>query len=164
MTDKWAALQAHHATVADRPVPALFQDDPGRAEGFSTRADGMLFDWSKTGIDASARALLLALAEASDVAGRRAAMFGGDKINDTEGRAVLHVALRAADDARIVVDGVDVMPGVRASARADRGLCPRRALGRLSGARRADHRCGQHRYRRVRPWPGHGDTCAGAIP
>ncbi|MFZ1480451.1 MAG: glucose-6-phosphate isomerase [Paracoccaceae bacterium] len=113
MTDKWAALRAHHATVADRPVPALFQDDPGRAEGFSTRADGMLFDWSKTGIDASARALLLALAEASDVAGRRAAMFGGDKINDTEGRAVLHVALRAADDARIVVDGVDVMPGVR---------------------------------------------------
>ncbi len=74
----------------------------------------MLFDYSKTGIDAEARAALIGLAEVSGVAEKRAAMFGGAKINDTEGRAVLHVALRAGDAAQITVDGADVMPGVRA--------------------------------------------------
>ncbi|MFZ1469055.1 MAG: glucose-6-phosphate isomerase [Paracoccaceae bacterium] len=113
MTDKWAGLRAHHAADAGT-IAALFAADPHRAEKFSLRADGLLFDWSKTGIDATARVLLLDLAEASDVVGRRAAMFAGDKINDTEGRAVLHVALRAGADAVICVDGADVMPGVRA--------------------------------------------------
>ncbi len=114
MGNKWQALQDHHAQVGDRPILSLFQADPGRAQGFSVTADGMLFDWSKTNIDAQGRDLLVALAAASDVAGRREAMFSGEKINDTEGRAVLHVALRAGDDAAIAVDGADVMPGVRA--------------------------------------------------
>ena len=114
MTDKWAALRDHHARVADRPILSLFEADPGRAAGFSVAADGMLFDWSKTNICAEGRALLVMLAEASDMEGRRAAMFGGEKINDTEGRAVLHVALRAGDDAVIRSEGQDVMPGVRA--------------------------------------------------
>ena len=114
MTDKWAALRDHHARIADRAILALFAADPGRAQGFSATADGMLFDWSKTNIDAAGRALLVRLAEASNLEARRAAMFGGEKINDTEGRAVLHVALRAGDDAVIRVDGADVMPEVRA--------------------------------------------------
>src|SRR5690606_15501552 len=113
MGDRWTALRDHHAKVADRPILSLF-DAPGRAADFSVAADGMLFDWSKTNIDAEGRALLVMLAEASDVEGRRAAMFGGEKINDTEGRAVLHVALRADDDAVIRTDGQDVMPGIRA--------------------------------------------------
>lgn len=113
MTDKWDALQHHHSQVGGRPILDLFRADPGRAQGFSITADGMLFDWSKTNIDANGRDLLVALAEASDLAGRRAAMFGGEKINDTEGRAVLHVALRAGDDAVIRVDGTDVLPEVR---------------------------------------------------
>ncbi|MBE0552224.1 MAG: glucose-6-phosphate isomerase [Rhodobacteraceae bacterium] len=115
MTDKWQALKDHHAAVADRPILSLFAADPARAAGFSVQADGMLFDWSKTNIDATGRDLLVALAEASDLAARRAAMFGGEKINDTEGRAVLHVALRAGDDAVIRVDGADVLPEVRAT-------------------------------------------------
>jgi glucose-6-phosphate isomerase len=113
MTDKWQALRDHHAQVEGRPILSLFAADPGRAQGFSVTADGMLFDWSKTNIDAQGRDLLLALAEASDVAGRRAAMFSGEKINDTEGRAVLHVALRAGADEVIRVDGADVLPEVR---------------------------------------------------
>ena len=113
MTDKWAGLRAHCAAVADRHMLSLFAADPARATSFSLQADGLLFDWSKTNIDADARALLSKLAEASDIEARRAAMFAGDKINDTETRAVLHVALRADDAAVIAVDGADVMPGLR---------------------------------------------------
>ncbi len=108
---RWAALQARHAAVADRPILDLF--DATRAGDFSVRADGMLFDYSKTNIDTETRAALVALAEASGVAAKRAAMFSGEKINLTEGRAVLHVALRASDDAAIKVDGRDVLPDVR---------------------------------------------------
>jgi glucose-6-phosphate isomerase len=91
-----------------------------RAADFSILTDGMLFDYSKTGIDAAARDALLALAEGSGVAEKRAAMFGGAKINDTEGRSVLHVALRAGEAAVIKVDGADVLPEVRGS-----GVCVR---------------------------------------
>ncbi|NJM82727.1 MAG: glucose-6-phosphate isomerase [Tabrizicola sp.] len=109
---RWAALQAEHAKIADRRILDLFDD--ARAEEYSIRADGMLFDYSKTNIDRETRAALIALAEASGVAEKRAAMFAGEKINDTEGRAVLHVALRAGDEAAIQVEGSDVMPAVRA--------------------------------------------------
>jgi glucose-6-phosphate isomerase len=115
MTDKWQALLAHHAAVADRPILDLFAADPNRAHGFSARAGAMLFDYSKTGIDATARALLVRLAEDSGLAAKRAAMFSGEKINDTEGRAVLHVALRAPEGEAILVDGADVMPEIRAT-------------------------------------------------
>ncbi len=108
---KWAALQAKHAAVANRPILDLF--DASRAADFSVRADGMLLDYSKTNIDADIRAALIALAETSGVAEKRAAMFAGDKINLTEGRAVLHVALRAGETAVIEVDGRDVLPDVR---------------------------------------------------
>jgi glucose-6-phosphate isomerase len=80
----------------------------------------MLFDWSKTNIDAEGKRLLLALAEAAGVADKRHAMFSGAKINDTEGRAVLHTALRNTDGT-VIVDGKNVVPGVQAvlSAMAD---------------------------------------------
>ena len=108
---KWARLQALHAANRNRSILDLF--DATRAADFSVTADGMLFDYSKTSIDAETRAALVELAEASNVARKRAAMFGGEKINDTEGRAVLHVALRAGDEAVIKVDGKDVLPEVR---------------------------------------------------
>ncbi|MEM6579253.1 MAG: glucose-6-phosphate isomerase [Pseudomonadota bacterium] len=88
--------------------------EPGRARDFSVRLDGMLFDYSKTTLTANARAALVGLAEAQGIGGKRDAMFAGEKINQTEGRAVLHTALRAGDDAKILVDGQDVMPDVRA--------------------------------------------------
>ena len=113
MSDRFAALQAHHAKVADRAILSLFDDN--RAQDFSVQVDGMLFDFSKTNIDAAALAQLLALTTATGLAEKRSAMFGGQKINDTEGRAVLHTALRAGDAAVVMVDGADVLPEVRAT-------------------------------------------------
>ncbi len=113
MTDRFAPLLAHHGKVANRRILDLFTDD--RAQKFSLHADGMLFDFSKTNIDEAALGLLLNLAETAGVAAKREAMFTGEKINETEGRAVLHTALRAGDDAVIKVDGQDVMPEVRAT-------------------------------------------------
>lgn len=113
MTTPFQALSAHHAATQPRSIAALF-GDAGRAEAFSARHGEILFDFSKTDLDATALALLLELAEARDVAGRRAAMFAGEKINETEGRAVLHTALRNLD-ATVMVEGRDVMPEVRAT-------------------------------------------------
>jgi glucose-6-phosphate isomerase len=109
--DKWAELTRLHDANKGRHILDLF--DETRATDFSVTADGMLFDYSKTLIDAPTRAALIALAEVSGLADKRTAMFTGEKINDTEGRAVLHVALRAGDDASIIVDGKYVLPEVR---------------------------------------------------
>jgi glucose-6-phosphate isomerase len=108
---KWAELTALHDRTANRRILGLFDD--ARAGAYSVAADGMLFDYSKTNIDEATRTALVKLAETSGVADKRAAMFSGAKINDTEGRAVLHVALRASDEAAIMVDGQDVLPEVR---------------------------------------------------
>ncbi|MFN4201733.1 MAG: glucose-6-phosphate isomerase [Tabrizicola sp.] len=108
---KWAELQRLHEINKGRHILDLF--DESRAGDFSVTTDGMLFDYSKTSIDADTRSALVKLAEVSGVAEKRTAMFSGEKINDTEDRAVLHSALRAGDDAVIEVDGQDVMPAVR---------------------------------------------------
>jgi glucose-6-phosphate isomerase len=108
---KWAELRRLHEVSKGRHILDLF--DENRAADFSVQADGMLFDYSKTSIDAATRAALVSLADASGVTEKRAAMFSGAKINDTEGRAVLHVALRAGEDEVIRVDGKDVLPEVR---------------------------------------------------
>jgi len=107
----WSELKTHRAAQGDLRIADLFAD-AGRAAAFSVRADGLLFDYSKTSIDAEARRLLLALAEDSGVAARRDAMFSGAKINETEGRAVLHTALRHPGPGPVEVDGVDVLPAV----------------------------------------------------
>ena len=110
----WDRLRAHEAATRGRPIPSLF-DDPRRAERFSLRVGEMLFDYSKTNLDEEAMALLEGLLDASGVAGRRDRMVRGERVNETEGRAVLHVALRNLDGGPIEVDGRDVMPGVRAT-------------------------------------------------
>lgn len=109
----WNALTAYHATVADRRFETMLDAD--RAADFSVRAGDLLFDYSKTNMDATARDLLIGLLGASGVAGRRDAMFSGAMINETEGRAVLHTALRNLDGGPVVVDDVDVIPAVRAT-------------------------------------------------
>ncbi len=114
MQDHWATLRAHRAATQGTTILDLFKDS-ARATAFSARADEMLLDFSKTAIDTHARDLLIGLAEGAGLAAKRAAMFEGAKINETEGRAVLHTALRAGNDAVIVVDGQDVMPAVRAT-------------------------------------------------
>ncbi|MCZ8333333.1 MAG: glucose-6-phosphate isomerase [Rhodobacteraceae bacterium] len=110
MSNPWAALAAHHEAVGDRHILDLFAD-PARAGAFTAEADGMRLDWSKTNIDAEGRRLLVALAEGAGVAAKRDAMFAGAKINETEGRAVLHTALRDLGGS-VIVDGKDVIPGI----------------------------------------------------
>ncbi|MGB1576057.1 MAG: glucose-6-phosphate isomerase, partial [Paracoccaceae bacterium] len=105
------ALKSLYSKVSDRSILSLF-DDPNRAREFSVRFDHMLFDYSKTNIDNAARAALLDLARDRGVAQKRDAMFQGAKINDTEGRAVLHTALRNLDGDAVSVDEQDVMPEV----------------------------------------------------
>lgn len=107
----WQALRDHHAAIKDQRIAALLEN-PARAAEFSVRHGDMLFDFSKTNIDAKALGLLLDLAAEKDVDGKREAMFTGQKINETEGRAVLHTALRNLN-AAVTVDGVNVMPPVR---------------------------------------------------
>jgi glucose-6-phosphate isomerase len=106
----WDSLLEHARSVADRSILDLF--DASRAEDFSVSAEGLLLDYSKTNIDATTRDMLIALTEEAGLAERRKAMFTGEKINQTEGRAVLHTALRNLDGHPIRVDGIDVMPGV----------------------------------------------------
>ncbi len=114
MTTRWTPLTEYRASQGDVRMTALFEADPDRAEGFSISADDLVFDYSKTTIDARARDLLVQLAESAGVEARREAMFSGEKINETEGRAVLHTALRNLDGS-VMVDGRDVMPEVRAT-------------------------------------------------
>jgi glucose-6-phosphate isomerase len=113
-TKAWRALQAHHVQVKDVHLRDLFSRDPGRAERFAVEGAGLFLDYSKNRITDETMRLLLALAEERGLAARRDAMFRGEKINATEGRAVLHVALRAPRGTRILVDGKDVVPEVHA--------------------------------------------------
>ncbi|MEX0404291.1 glucose-6-phosphate isomerase [Aquibium sp. LZ166] len=107
-----AELDTHAAHLAPEDLRSAFATDPGRFARFSLRLDDLLIDWSKTSVDARAMDLLARLAKAADVEARRDAMFAGDPINATEGRAVLHVALRAPRGARFEVDGRNVMQDV----------------------------------------------------
>ncbi len=110
-----AHLTALRALAQDAPqIQALFQQNDRFAQ-FSADFDGILLDYSKTQLEAGARAQLLAWMADTGLAAARDAMFAGDRINQTESRAVLHVALRAGADAVITVDGKDVMPEVRAT-------------------------------------------------
>jgi len=111
LTEQWDALRAQHAKTKGRALLSLF-DSATRAQEFSTQTGDMLFDYSKTNIDAKTRDLLGALFGAADVPAKREAMFSGQAINDTEGRAVLHTALRNLDGGPVLVDGTDVMPAV----------------------------------------------------
>jgi glucose-6-phosphate isomerase len=111
-TAAWQALATHYQQIKDVHLRQLFADDPGRGERLTAEGAGLYLDYSKNRITDETVRLLLDLAQARGVAERRDAMFRGDKINITEQRAVLHVALRAPRDARILVDGHDVVPEV----------------------------------------------------
>src|SRR6202453_2805274 len=108
--EAWKALVAHHEKIQNTHLRALFSDDPQRDSRFTIEAAGLFLDYSKSRITEETRKLLLQLAEESGLRERRDAMFRGEKINVTENRAVLHVALRAPHAEKIVVDGEDVVP------------------------------------------------------
>jgi glucose-6-phosphate isomerase len=108
----WKALQAHFKEMQDRHLRELFAEDPRRGWRFTVEAAGIYLDFSKNRVTDKTVALLLELAEQSGLRERIDAMFRGEKINVTENRAVLHVALRAPRDEVIEVDGTNVVPEV----------------------------------------------------
>ena len=108
----WKELSDHCAQVRDVHLRDLFADDPGRGERLALEACGIYLDYSKNRITDETVRLLVRLADESGLRARIDAMFAGEKINVTEDRAVLHVALRAPRGERIAVDGVDVVPAV----------------------------------------------------
>jgi glucose-6-phosphate isomerase len=110
----WNALAAHHANVRELHLRRLFADDPARGERMTLEAVGLYLDYSKNRITDETLKLLLQLAKESGLQERIDAMFRGEKINLTESRAVLHVALRAPRGASVVVDGENVVPRVHA--------------------------------------------------
>jgi glucose-6-phosphate isomerase len=110
----WKALADHHKKNLQLHLRQLFAEDPKRGEQMTAEAAGLFLDYSKNRVTDETLKLLLQLAEESGLPERRDAMFRGDKINVTENRAVLHVALRAPKGASFVVDGHNVVPGVHA--------------------------------------------------
>jgi glucose-6-phosphate isomerase len=110
----WKSLAAHHKKIQGLHLRKLFAADPKRGERMTVEAVGLFLDYSKNCVTNETLKLLLKLAQESDLRGRIKAMFGGEKINITENRAVLHVALRAPKGAKIFVDGKNVVPEVHA--------------------------------------------------
>ena len=110
----WALLEARAASHGQHPMRAMFAADPGRFDAFSLRLGDLLLDYSKNRIDRDTMALLTRLAAEAEVETARDAMFTGQPINATEGRAVLHTALRNLSGRPVMADGVDVMPEIKA--------------------------------------------------
>jgi glucose-6-phosphate isomerase len=111
-SDSWRALERHHAEVRDSHLRAMFAADPGRGERLVAEGAGLYLDYSKNRIADETVELLVALAADRGMPERREAMFRGDRINVTENRPALHVALRMPRDRSLVVDGVDVVKEV----------------------------------------------------
>ena len=111
---EWQALERHASEQAAVTLQARFAADPQRGTRFAAEGAGLYMDYAKQHVDADTLRLLLALAEACGLPRRIAAMFEGDRINMTEDRAALHIALRAPADAQVLADGADVVPAVQA--------------------------------------------------
>jgi len=132
-TPEWKALREHFGAVKDTHLRDLFAGDTDRGETLTVEFDGIYLDYSKNRVTAETIVLLVALAERAGLGERIDAMFAGEKINVTEDRAVLHVALRAPEGERIEVDGVDVVPEVHAVLRKMAGFADRVRSGEWTG-------------------------------
>ncbi len=131
--EAWRALERHHAEIADRHLRELFAADPDRGERLVAEAAGLHLDYSKNRITPETVGLLVALAEQSGLAERREAMFRGERINVTEGRSVLHVALRMPRERSLVVEGTDVVREVHAVLDRMSGFCEQVRSGEWRG-------------------------------
>jgi glucose-6-phosphate isomerase len=109
----WKALEQHHAEIGGRHLRDLFAEDPGRGERLTAEAAGLYLDYSKNRVTDETMALLIQLAQECGVPQRRDAMFAGERINVSENRSVLHVALRMPEGSSLVVDGTDVVAEVQ---------------------------------------------------
>ena len=153
----WRALSTHYEKARTLHLRDLFAGDPTRGERMTAEDVGLFLDYSKNRITSDTLRLLIELAEESGLRSRIDAMFRGEKINITEKRAVLHVALRAPRDASIVVDGENVVPQVHAVLDRMADFSNRVRNGAVERAHRQTHsECHQHRHRRFRPRTGHG--------
>src|SRR5260221_5557828 len=129
----WKALEAHYREIRKLHLRDLFAEDPKRGERLAAEAVGVYLDYSKNRINRKTLELLLQLAEESGMRARIDAMFHGDKINITEKRAALHIALRAPREASIVVDGRNVVPQVHAVLDKMADFCNRVRTGEWKG-------------------------------
>ena len=112
-TAAWKALGEHYAAMHSKKIKELFKDNPSRFEQYSISFEDILFDYSKNIVDEKTLSLLFSLAEECRLKDAIAAMFNGEKINQSEDRAVLHTALRNFSGKPVITDGKDVMPGVQ---------------------------------------------------
>ena len=131
-TKAWAALEAHYQKTKDQHLKQLFQDDPSRADRFKVELPELIYDYSKNRIDQTAMELLLSLAEEVQLEEAKRAYFGGERINQTEDRAVLHTALRAEALSKVLLEGIDVVPEVQEVKARMKSFCD----GVLSGAKK----------------------------
>jgi glucose-6-phosphate isomerase len=130
---EWQALQTHFDQIKGVHLRELFAEDPGRGESMTVEAADLYLDYSKNRLTAETLGLLRALAERAELRQRADDMFSGQRINVTEDRAVLHVALRAPEGTSIVVDGTNVVPEVHAVLRKMRGFSDRVRSGEWTG-------------------------------
>ncbi len=130
---EWQALQTHFDQIKGVHLRELFAGDPGRGETMTVEAADLYLDYSKNRLTAETLGLLRALAERAELRQRADDMFSGQRINVTEDRAVLHVALRAPEGTSIVVDGTNVVPEVHAVLRKMRGFSDRVRSGEWTG-------------------------------
>ena len=131
---QWKSLATHAASMNAVHLRDLFAADPERFEKFSRSELNLLFDFSRQRVTVETLELLVQLAQERGLAGRIAAMFSGEKINETEHRAVLHTALRNRSDRSVLLDGQDVMPEIRASLEKMRNFVEGVQGGRIHGA------------------------------
>jgi glucose-6-phosphate isomerase len=129
----WAALERHHPTVADRHLRELFASDAGRGERLVAEGAGLFLDYSKNRITDETVDLLVALAQESGLAERTDAMFRGERINTSEDRSVLHVALRMPAGRSLIVEGVDVVAEVHGVLDRMAAFCERVRSGAWTG-------------------------------
>ncbi|MEJ7625856.1 MAG: glucose-6-phosphate isomerase [Ferruginibacter sp.] len=132
-TDAWQRLQIHYNSVKDERISDLFQHDPGRFKSFSITHGDILFDYSKNFLTVETRDLLLQLAKETKLKEAILAMFSGEKINETEGRAVLHTALRDFTENEILVDGINIKPGINAVLAQVKDFCNKIHSGEWTG-------------------------------
>ena len=130
---EFKALEAHFATIEKTHLRELFADDPKRGEAFAIAAEGLYLDYSKNRVTPETMKLLIQLAEASGLKAKIEAMFSGEKINITENRAVLHVALRSTPDQVINLDGVNQVPLVHEVLDAMAAFCDKIRSGEWKG-------------------------------
>ena len=132
-TRAWRELMDHHAAIRDVHIRSLFAEDPERASQFSVEWEDFLLDYSKNRVDTRTMELLLQLADECRLSEAREVMFSGAAINETQDRAVLHMALRAREGDRFEIDGKDVLGDVRRELDRMRDFCERVRAGAWTG-------------------------------